>query len=345
METSFVRFVRAPIRLRWYLVAMVLATGLPLVVLAIGLITWSTGTLREATEARMLETVRALAYAIDQDTRVTISGLEAIAATASPAEDDIQAVADAILGVHPGWASVTLIDRSGRQVFSLASPPATLPPSLPADTAERALTTGKPAASGIIQGGLPGRNLTAVHVPVDGPDGMVASSLAATIPADYWGEFLARQRIPQGWVAGIIDADGLVVARSRNAGQFVGKPAPRWVVDGIRRAEEGHIEGPALEGEPLSLVFGRANLTGWTIAFAAPTRVFEKPLRESMVAASAAGLSMIGLASLLAQSLSRRIAKRIGFGSSMARPTSRGWCASSPITSSRRRPNAASTCA
>jgi len=60
-----------------------------------------------------------------------------------------------------------------------------------------------------------------------------------------------KARLPPGTVINVTDAQGLVLARYPDPGNWAGKSAPDWpVVQAIKRASgEGTLEGPGLEGQ------------------------------------------------------------------------------------------------
>ncbi|MDZ5459999.1 ATP-binding protein [Azohydromonas lata] len=299
-------------KLRSHVIVLVLLTMLPMLALTTGLIYWNARIQRQSVERGMQQTVAAMAYALDEELQVTIAALQALTVDAEEAgltAQALQARVEAVCSRHPGWASVVLAKDDGSTVIPLSRSSG---PAIADDawrSAAHALDGGRPAVSEPYASKLPGTDATAIHVPVGARH--PGASLAAVIPGAHWVRFLQERLIPAGWVAGIIDGEGIVIARSRAAERYVGKPAPAWVRDGARTADFGQLAGPSFEGQPLSLVFHRSAVSGWTVAFAAPTEVFEQPLRQSLRLTLLCGLGFVTVAGVLALLYARRIVRPI----------------------------------
>ncbi|GAA4254537.1 sensor histidine kinase [Azospirillum formosense] len=297
-----------------HLLSVVVTALAAMAAIAVGLVAWNQATQRRFAAAEMAITVRAIAAALDQQLLVTTSTLEGLAATMVVDGDPerLYRVVQAVKDKHSHWSHVTLRDADGRVVFSTKVPYGTPVPTFADLSPElaRAMTTGQPQISGLLYGPIANEHVGAVLVPVQAKDGK-RYALIAAVTTSKWGALLREQPIPDGWVAGIIDRNGIVVARTRAAEQFVGKPAPGWVQNAIQTAPTGQATGPALEGEPLSLVFSRSKLSGWTVAFAAPASVFEEPLRRSLWSAAAISVLALGCASLLVLRYARRLSKSV----------------------------------
>lgn len=295
-------------KLRWHVLVLVLLAMLPMLLLALGLIYWNAHVQRQSVERAMQQTVGAMAYALDQELRVTIAALAAMAADTDNRKS-LQERVEAVRGQHPGWASVVVTADRGRTIIPLVPLGSMTVAGRSWKTAGEVVSSGMPRVSNLYRSILLDADATAIHVPAGGRD--AAATLAAVVPSAHWVRFLQERQIPPGWVAGIIDRDGVVIARSRAAGQFVGKPAPAWVREGIRAAGAGQLAGPAFEGQALSLVFHRSAVSGWTVAFAAPTAVFEQPLRQALTVTIAVGIALVAVASALALLYARRIVRPI----------------------------------
>ncbi|MCM8733368.1 sensor histidine kinase [Azospirillum sp. A1-3] len=296
-----------------YLLRIVVTALAAMALIAVGLVVWSMTAQRKFAEAEMSLTVKAIATALDQQLLITTSALEGLAAAMAVDGDPerLYQIAQAIKDKHPYWSHVTLRNADGSVVFSTAFPYGTSMKA--ADiTSEitRAIDTGRPQISRLLYGPIAGAHVAAVLVPAQARDGK-RYALVAVVTASKWETLLQNQMIPDGWVAGIIDQNGVVVARTRAATESVGKPAPEWVQEAIVTASSGHANGPALEGEPLSLVFSRSTIADWAVAFAAPDSLFEVPRRHSMWVAIIASALALGGASLLVLRYARRLSRSI----------------------------------
>ncbi len=310
-----------------YLLRIVIVALASMALITLGLLAWNMSSQRRLAEAEMGRTVQAISVALDLQLLVTTAALESLAASMVEDADPerLYRVVQEVQAKHPYWSHVVLRDAARTLLFTTAVPYGT--PVTGTDAVApwlaKALSTGQPQISNLMYGPIARAPVAVVTVPGRGRDGQ-RFVLSAVVTASKWEALLREERIPEGWVAGIIDQDGVVVARTRAAEQFVGKPAPEWVRSAIRSAPHGHAEGPALEGEPLSLVFSRSAVSGWTVAFAAPTSVFETPLRRALVLTATACSLALGVATLLvlgyARRLSRAVAGLIGVANAMREP-------------------------
>ena len=146
-------------------------------------------------------------------------------------------------GLSGGW--IVLADETGQQLINLA-PGATepLPRRVEAGMKlqRRALETGQIQISGIFNGAYLKAPTVTVELPVRRKDKPPLEIIIAMRP-DVFLTLFEQWNLPEGWLAGLIDADGNFIARSRNHEQNVGRPAsetfgprragPRWA--GTRR--------------------------------------------------------------------------------------------------------------
>lgn len=297
-----------------HILVVVITALISTAIIAVCLVAWSITNQRKLIESEMAVTVRAMSAALDQQLLVTSSALEGLAAALVVDSDParLYQIARTVQATHPYWSHVTLRDADGNVIFSTAVPYGTPVPNAANITSSvaRTIASGHPLVSGLLFGPIAGKHVAAVMVPASAKDGKHYVFIAVVTTAK-WETLLQSQPIPSGWVAGIIDQNGIVVARTRAAEQYIGKPAPSWVKEVIEKAPVGQMTGPALEGEALSLVFSRSSVSGWTVAFAAPASEFEAPLRRSLWVAAAASVLMLGCTSLLVLRYTRRLSRSV----------------------------------
>src|SRR5262249_59612840 len=81
-----------------------------------------------------------------------------------------------------------------------------------------------PVVSDLVSGDLPERAHVVVAVPVL-RHGVLHGALLTALDATTLARVLELQQLPSGWVAGIVDGHGVVVARTPNPEHFIGQPA------------------------------------------------------------------------------------------------------------------------
>src|SRR5919107_4030352 len=106
--------------LRRHLLALVLVTLLPMLVLGATLAAWLATERSESVEHGLRATAKALALAIDREAAANLAALEGLAASDALAADDLPAFHDrAVLAPrqHPNWRSLVLLDPAGRPLL------------------------------------------------------------------------------------------------------------------------------------------------------------------------------------------------------------------------------------
>jgi C4-dicarboxylate-specific signal transduction histidine kinase len=239
---------------------------------------------RDADEARLRHTARALGSAVDAEVGRYVSALEALATSSDLAdpidrtrfEDKARLVGERL----GGW--IVLIDSppSYRMLANTRSQAGSALPSAVRDEGQDALLAPlarvfEGAAFGIsdlFQGILSARPILAVVVPVDRP-GQPRRALALGIePASLRG-LLARQELPGGSFAVIADGRHRVLAHSQDPeGRRLGNEAPSWVAASIRGARRAVVVGVGWNGaENVYAVDRSARTPDWTVSVAEPT--------------------------------------------------------------------------
>jgi hypothetical protein len=211
--------------LRAHLVALVLAVLLPSLALGAATAWRMTGNYRLAFEERLSATAQALA--LDREVQAHVAALTALAA--SPRLDDPDLVA---FHAHARGAAealgtpVVVIGADLRQRLHTERPlGAPLPATGAPETARRAAESGRPAVSDLLVGAVLRTPVVAVMVPV-ARGGRVDAVLSAPLDPGRLSGLLASQGLAGEAFATLTDSRNVVVARSRDAAAFLGRPVP-----------------------------------------------------------------------------------------------------------------------
>src|SRR5258708_12504096 len=120
---------------------------------------------------------------------------------------------------------IVLLDTKGQQLLSTTRPfGAPLPRATNTEMHERVVATGKPQVSDLIMGAVLQRPVVAVGVPVF-RDGKVAFVLVMALGSEILSKLLHQPDLSPDWVVAIFDRKGIIVARNRELGRFLVKPA------------------------------------------------------------------------------------------------------------------------
>jgi len=303
------------VRLRTHLILLTLATVVPVVLFAVGLIIYHTRLERSSLERGMRDTARALALALDRDVNDIKTGVETLAGSQYlDGRVDLAHFYEEAATISKGlgaWA--VLSDPSGRQVLNTSRP---LGSALPIPTLASLEMMKSVAASrttfvsNIFIGTVSRQPAVIVAVPVIRDD-QVRYVLDFPFPPTQFTDLLREASLSRGWIAVITDREGGVVARVPDAATFVGKKeGPEWTTQ-TAGADEGFIKGEVLRGPPVYAAYKRSKATGWTVSVAAPIKLVDAGIRHSLVALSSGGLLLLAVGCGLAFVLGKRIAAPI----------------------------------
>jgi HAMP domain-containing protein len=117
--------------------------------------------------------------------------------------------------------------------------------------------------------------------------------------------------LQEGWVGGIVDRKGILVARSLRSETFVGRPAKPSVV----AVAQGHdpmglFENTSHEGVLMENAFRRSN-SGWTAYVAVPATVLHAPFWRTALMIMLIGLALTLAGLAIGIMIARRIAREI----------------------------------
>ena len=301
--------------LRAYLLLLVIATGLPVMVLAGVLVSRVVADNRDATERRLLEAARAGAAVVDGELESTIRGLRGLSESdriTNPQLVGFREQAIRLLQRHETWGAVSLSTVDGHQILNTSRPLGDpLPEVTDLDSFNRAVRTLAPAIGTLHVGKISQRRGFLVRVPVVRGD-RVTAVLSAWIPSDTFASILRQQSVlPDEWVRGVVDPDGVVVARSRDGDRFVGQKGTSAFLARYGETQEGVYRDVALDGTPVYGAYSRAPMSHWIFGVGVPADVVDAGFRQSMIALAAMALLLLSIGGGGTYLLSRRISRAI----------------------------------
>src|SRR5690606_36258532 len=247
---------------------------------------------RERYEDQLIATTRALALATDRQLGEGHAILRGLAASAALAAGDLAAFEDqARRTVAGGSGWVVLSDRGNRQLVNTrAAPGAPLPTHVVIPAAPwPALEGGHPVVSNVVFGTLVQRPVVAIDKPVRVRGQTYALSYLQE-PAALASIF-RNQRVPETWVASILDRNGVVVARSRDQARLVGQMASEDLRHAMASEAEGVIVTHTLDGTATLSAWSRSPSYGWTFVVGVP--------QAELQAASRGSIGLLGVVSVL----------------------------------------------
>ena len=201
-------------RIQW----LVVACAVPVVLLALVLVYDSYRRGRDTLmQANVLDT-RALVQAVDHELDSTIQVLQTLATAASIDARNFErfhARSREVLR-HVAADNIVLFDTELQGLSSAAHDWGTPLPKVQHDRFPQVLRDLKPAVSDTFVGQLSKKQQIAVAVPVL-RGGRAVARLEMVFTLGRFADVLARRTLPEAWTGVILDSQGIIVARSREA--------------------------------------------------------------------------------------------------------------------------------
>jgi PAS domain S-box-containing protein len=299
-------------KIRWHLMLLVAVALLPVLIFG-GVMIGALGRQEQAaTERGLLDTTRALSLAIDRELGAAIRSLQILALSEHLRSGDYKKFHEESKTILPTlgvWETVVLIEPSGQQVLNLRRPFASpLPHTGVPDLIRQVVETGRPAISDLATGGVTNAPLIVVAVPVF-HNGKISHVLSTGADPKVFTALLEQQKFPSEWLATLIDRKKIIIARTRDAEKFVGKPDTQNFADRTVGAKEASWRGTTLDGVEVFAAASHSDLSGWALGLAVPASAVEAPTRRTVLLVSMGGIFLLAAGLLLAALFGRRIAR------------------------------------
>ncbi|WP_028996610.1 hybrid sensor histidine kinase/response regulator [Azohydromonas australica] len=294
-------------RIRPQLVLMMSAVVAPVALLAGASIVALGQAQREVHAQRYLERVSALRLALDNEIRGTSRVLEGLAfagGIADRLEQDAtaQPELETMLRSFPSWMALGVVDAEGRELLGVhraGQPQHTVPDR---QTLQRALAERASVVSDLV----PGPGVDSFHTFIVTPvvrEGRVQRALYVGIDHRAWLEFLRSYPVAEGATLTLNDRQGLIIARTLNPAQWVGKRSTDGYWERARGPREGTFETAGLEGQRFFVAFSQLRSSGWVLGTGVPMEAMEEALQlPALLTAGGLAVAMavaLGIALLL----------------------------------------------
>jgi PAS domain S-box-containing protein len=296
---------------RWFVLAVVSVTLIPLAVVAVLAIRLAHRDQREDMNRALLRHARALAVAVDREVETSIAGLQALATSSDLDAGDLRRFyeqARRAKDAHGRWLTVALIDPAGRQLLNLLRPfGSPLVSVTDRELFQRTVQTLTPQVSDLLLGVTAQRWTITVNVPLQ-RDGKLRYILSAVLTPDGFALVLAGAQVPAGSVASIVDRRGVVVATTQEQETRVGQPG---AVALARDQDEAVLPGRTGEDRAVYTALSRAPRSRLAVGITVPAAQLEGPLTRSLGLISGTAVAAFALALGLAFLAGRRVAGRM----------------------------------
>jgi two-component sensor histidine kinase len=295
---------------RNYLSVIALVAVIPLIALAAYVGDLDARSERDALRTALMSSARSLAAAVDRE----IDKHVAIAATLTHSRllreerwSEYRTQANEALSFLPG-AGLIVADPAGHQLLNLSRGQDDAMPVRPAAALQaerRAFATGQPQVSDIFVGRHSRQPIAAVDAPVF-RDGAPLYTISIQLDPAKFRAMLNEQHYAVDWYAGIVDRNGVFVARLHDPdGKLTSQPAGAEWRDAMDKNAEGIVRNRALDQEPLITAYTRT-AHGWTVGVAISESALNAPLWRTRLMVAIAALGCLGLSLLLIWAVARK---------------------------------------
>jgi PAS domain S-box-containing protein len=307
------QWLHRPRHLRTLLTAMAVSLVVPALAFSVYLVLRSENQSRALTERRLVQVATALANDLDREFEQALTLLDTLALSTRLKERDFADFhTTASAAVKRLGASVIVLDAQSQQLLNTRVPYGTpLPRLSDLASAETVRTTKAPVVSNLILGAISQRLVFNVLVPLPQPN-LSDHVLIMSLDVEHLLKVMAGQSLQPGWMTGVSDRDGLVVARSRDHNAFVGKRLPPALLEASRSSSSSSSRRSAfstvdMEGVQTLRGVARSKLSGWLVSANVPLALVNAEIRRSQAALVLGTLVLIALAAALATLFARLI--------------------------------------
>jgi PAS domain S-box-containing protein len=320
-----------PVSLNSYLSRLIIGALSPLLIFAIFMMILFARQEQDDRRRGLQSTARALALAIDQEIKSSITNIQALA-TFEPLDVGevrvFRAAAARILGTQNSWKSLTLFDPQGRLLMHIAKPLVEESTVIGRASLETVLRTRLPVVSEFPAPGS-GTSGIQIHVPVT-RESTTIYILTATLEPRVFTEILTQQKLPSDWLGAVFDAQYTTIGRTRDANEYIGKPVGPLLRQTNLLVNEQFLRGVTRDGIDAYAVISRLPLSGWFVALIVPSSEINALLYGSLASVAGGGLVLLLIGLAVALVFARRATYSIAQLSTAAHDLGRGQSISFP---------------
>ena len=260
---------------------------------------------------QLVTTARALNGAVDRQAAVGVSTAETLATDQALVNGDwaaFHARARRAMERRPGW--IVIADADGQQVVNTLKPYGEPLPRIKRTREEAAaFSAGRSKVSDLLDGPVAGKPVITVGTPIVVKGRFYV--LSYVVDAASFASVFRQQRVPDRWVATLLDNQRHVIARSRLNETFTGRLASKDMEENLRHSTEGVSKSISLEGVPTMVAYTRSPQTGWTLVVAIPREDLASTVNRAVAVGTGIFLLLLVLGVALALVYSRRINQEI----------------------------------
>jgi diguanylate cyclase (GGDEF)-like protein len=200
-----------------------------------------------------------------------------------------------------------LLDREGRQLLNTLRPVDSVLPDHGTPVAlNKVFSEGTTVLTDLFIGPIVLKPVVAMGVPVR-VGGEIRYSLNVGLHLEALQRIIGREKLPKGWVLGILDREATILARSQTPELYVGRKASAAAIRRVLSEPEATFETWNLEGVPSVSAHHRSALWQWTVGVGVPRSAFQGELVRRVILLVLSAFGVLALALWLAMVLVDRV--------------------------------------
>jgi two-component system CheB/CheR fusion protein len=261
----------------------------------------------------LLATARALSVALDRSFEKGIGTLTALAASRHLESSDLKTFYEEsrrVLAGHEDAEAIVLVDPWGQQIINTGVAFGETLPRGGGMLARRVAHTRAAAVSDLLTGPISKKSIVVIGVPVIS-GGAVKYVLTMALSSAFLQRLLELQSLSPDYLCTVVDANKVIVARSRDIDDYLGKPASASLSRNSTASLESRWIGEPQDFEPVYAAHRRSEFSGWTVALGTPVSKIHRPLWFFLAAIVTGIVFFILLAAGLATIFGRRIVSSV----------------------------------
>ena len=324
-------------RIRNFIALMVAAIMLPLLLASAFAVNKIWQEEHATAIASLQKSVEATALIVDRDIQASLSSLRALGNSEHLQTGNFEAFYAQAKDVDTApdmWTG--LFEADGTQLLNTFMPfearPATLRMSSSPEIVAQAHVTQKPVVSDVFVSAGSGKPRVAVYSPTAAV-GAKRYVVAQGYSLERWKNIAKQQDLPADWIVAVIDRKGRFIARSHKSDELLGKPARPELVAAAAQKNEGMFRHTTVEGIDSYDAFDHSELTGWTIAIAAPVKSIDGPVVRAVQIVLGGFVIALLASGVMAALFGRRLVAALHIASTAAVTLGRGKTPSTAGTS------------
>ena len=297
--------------LSWRLGVLTLIIVLPLVVFALMMVGWIAHSDREATRKALIDNAYGLADDVSREIDADFLLSAALSRSSVLQRGDLTGFAQQARDTLAEAPGVTLIvsTRDGDPVLSI--PPASSDSALlrgRAALVSRALASGSAFLSDVSADGASHEAHASIETPVLS-DGKPVYEIAMILSLEKFRRLLQEQNLPAKWLSGIVDRQGVFVARLPSGPAGAGALASEEFRAATRRLPDSPVTHTSVSGQKIVSAYAPA-AGGWTVGVAADASEISLGPSAFLLTSILAALAITGslvLSYLNSRALARKV--------------------------------------